>query len=286
MRFHNATKRVFIRQSWLGDVVMCPERARLGATMPNMRSGSDATIMGTAVHYAIERVLGDSSIERDAMTEIALGKFADLQATESWKVTNINPDKYGTYIESMCTSWHNEIAPTVEFGGQVEYKFAYPLGIEVNGWSVWCEGTMDYVDPNGVVYDWKTASRAYNAREKQATAIQPTVYAGAVVSAGWTDFPVDFRYGVMVRNEKPKSQIVYVMRTEAHMRWLRHTVRPLIQMALTIGEDNNWMMNDTGHLCNERWCSYWSVCKGAFVSDPDMQVPDAPVTVTIDSGSD
>ena len=272
MRFHKSSGRVFVRQSWLNDMVLCPERARLGTALPQMRSGSDATLMGTAVHYAIERALAEPSMELDFMTEIALTKFVDLQATEKWKETNINPEKYEVYIGSMCEAWLTEIAPTLEYGGRTEYQFAYPLGIEVGEWSVWCEGTIDYIDPNGVVYDWKTASRSYNAREKQSTAVQPTVYAGAVAAMGWSDFPVDFRYGIMIRQEKPKSQIVRIERNESHMRWLRHAVRPAIGMSLHVGVDKPWIMNDTSALCSERWCSYWSVCKGAFLTDADLAV--------------
>lgn len=274
MRFHQPSGRVFVRQSWLGDVVMCPERARLGEILPTMRSGSDATIMGTAVHYAIERVLDEYvNVDVDFMSEIALNKFSDLQNTEVWKKTNIDESKYEVYIQSMCQSWLTDIEPTVERGGHTEYKFAYPLGIEVQGWDVWCEGTIDYIDPNGVVYDWKTASRAYNARDKQANAVQPTVYAGAVTALGWSEFPVDFRYGVMIRQEKPKGQVVRIQRDEAHLRWLRHTIKPIINSAITIGKDNNWLMNDTHNLCSERWCSYWSVCKGAFISEAQLVVP-------------
>ncbi len=273
MRFHKSSGRVFVRQSWLNDMVLCPERARLGITMPNMRSGSDATLMGTAVHYAIECAIDASgNMAADEMVKIGVDKFHALQLLEKWKETNIDPEKYEVYIDSMCNAWLEGIAPELEFGGRVEYQFAYPLGIEVGEWSVWCEGTIDYIDPNGVVYDWKTASRAYNAKEKQSTAVQPTVYAGAVNAMGWSDFPVDFRYGIMIRQEKPKSQIVRIERNESHMRWLRHAVRPAIGMALHVGVDKPWIMNDTSALCSERWCSYWSVCKGAFLTDADLAV--------------
>lgn len=276
MRFHATTKRVFVRQSWLNDMLICTERARLAKVMPNMRVGSDVTLMGTAVHYAIEQAINTEmqGHDADAMTQVAVEKFTELQATERWKETNIDPEKYEVFIQSMCKSWHDDIAPTLTFGGKVEYQFAYPLGVEVQGWSVWCEGTIDYVDPNGVVYDWKTANRPYNARDKQSTAVQPTVYAGAVAAMGWSEYPVDFRYGVMLRQEKPKSQILKVTRTESHLRWLRHAVRPLIEMSIAIGEDKLWVMNDTGALCSERWCPYWSVCKGAFLSPVDLFVPE------------
>jgi hypothetical protein len=229
--------------------------------------------MGTAVHFGIEQALNDDTLDLGAMTSVSLAKFAELKVSETWKETNIDPNKYGTFIVSMCEAWFNDIAPTVERGGHTEYKFAYPLGVEIDGWAVWCEGTIAYIDPNGVVYDWKTASRAYNARDKQANAVQPTVYAGAVAALGWSEFPVDFRYGVMIRQEKPRGQVVRIQRDEAHLRWLRHTVKPIIHSAITIGKDSNWLMNDTHNLCSERWCSYWSVCKGAFISDIQLVVP-------------
>jgi len=276
MRFHHDSKRVFVRQSWLNDMLICAERSRLAKVMPNMRTGSDATLMGTAVHYAIEEAIGCELEGRDAqwMAEVANTKFVELQETETWKETNINPEKYDVYINSMCQAWHDEIAPTVTYGGHVEHKFSYPLNCEVQGWAVWCEGTIDYIDPNGVVYDWKTANRTYFGKDKQSNAVQPTVYAGAVVALGMSDYPVDFRYGIMLRQEKPKAQILKVTRTESHLRWLRHAVLPLLEMAMTIGEDKQWMMNDTSALCSERWCSHWSVCKGAFLSPLEMSVPE------------
>ena len=45
--------KVWVRQSWLNDVMICPERARLGVVMPEWRMGSDATHIGTAVHLSL-----------------------------------------------------------------------------------------------------------------------------------------------------------------------------------------------------------------------------------------
>ena len=277
MKIDHSNKRIFVRQSWLNDAVMCSERSRLGMTKPEMRSGSDATIMGTAVHYAIESVLDGTAVGLDDMKEVGLTKFNELREHELWQATNIDPDKYELYVQSMCESWYEGIMPEVEFGGDAELKFQYPMGFTCGDWSIWAEGTMDYVSPSGVVWDWKTASRAYNAREKQSQSIQATVYSGAVYHMGKSDLPVDFRYGVMIRQEKPRSQIVRVSRGASHLRWLAHTIQPTLTMAMTIGVDNTWPMNDTGNLCSPKWCSYWSICKGAFLTEQDL----SPVPVDI-----
>ena len=61
MRIENdngtSVNRIYVRQSWLGDALMCPERARLGSLHPELRRENDSAMMGTAVHVGIEAVL-------------------------------------------------------------------------------------------------------------------------------------------------------------------------------------------------------------------------------------
>lgn len=264
---------VYVRQSWLNDLVLCPERARFKLVKPEMSGPTDATIMGTAVHYGIETYLlaKDDSLDGSVVTEAALQKFKELQH-EPYRETNLNPEKYEDHIVSMSTAWFDEIRPHVELGGDVEFRFSTPLGISVDGWSIWIEGTMDYVEPSGVVWDWKTASRAYNAREKQSTSIQASVYTEALRHLGRTAYPATFKYGVMIRGDKPKAQILEVSRTSGHRNWLANTARSAVAMACAMTTDNSWPTNDTSVLCSERWCPYWSICKGAYLSPTDLSV--------------
>jgi hypothetical protein len=193
----------------------------------------------------------------------------------NYKKTNIDPDKIPAYLESMSLAFYDGILPHVEQGGKVEHKFSSSLGFTINGYAVYVEGTMDYVSPSGVIWDWKTASRQYNIKEKQKSNIQASVYADACVSLGLSpNYPVDFRFGVMVRQEKPKSQIVSIVRTEAHGQWLRQYIRGAVNTAMNNGYENNWIMNDSSALCSESWCSYWSICKGAFVRNADDSFPE------------
>lgn len=82
MRIDEEAKRIYVRQSWLGDMTICAERGRLGITRPEFRSSSDATIIGTAMHTGIEAVLnsnGEMSYE-DMMT-IAKDDYAHLASS-------------------------------------------------------------------------------------------------------------------------------------------------------------------------------------------------------------
>lgn len=270
MRFDFTRGIVYVRQSWLNDLVICPERARFKLAKPTMSGPSDATIMGTALHHGIEQVLAGA--DASSLVNHALEHWEQLKL-EPYKTTNLDPEKAEGQIRGMSEAFINGILPEVTIGGDIEHKFSFPLGMSVGDWGVWCEGTMDYIDPNGVIWDWKTASRSYYAKEKQAQSIQATVYAAAAVQEFRSAYPVDFRYGVMVRQEKPKSQIVYMERTASHQRWLMHIVEAPIMQALRIGVEHTWTINDTSALCSDKWCDYWSLCKGAYLSPSELSLP-------------
>lgn len=281
MRIDETNKRVFVRQSGLNDMVICAERARLKHTFPELVSGSDATIMGTAVHFGIEQILAGA--DHASGREAALEHFEVLKQ-EPHKQTNIDPSTYRSSIESMMDAFVGGILPEVELGGDIEWRFMAPLGVRVDGYEVILEGTMDYVSPSGVIWDWKTASRAYNGRDKQSTSIQASVYAHAAHYNGKSPMPTDFRYGVMVRQADPKAQIVYLRRDGSHVAWLRDTVESAVRYALRMGWDHPWLRNDTGALCSDKWCSHWSVCKGARLSPEELSLPMVPVTISVDRG--
>ena len=264
MKVDETNKRIYVRQSWLGDMTICPERARLGQVRPDLRTGSDATIIGTAVHMGIEQFL-DGHVDTLAdMQDVALAEFNRLDALPH-KVTNIIADEIPGYIGSMCEAWHRDILPEVALKGVTEMYFEVDMGLDIQGYSVWLEGTMDYLDTNGTIWDWKTAKKPYYMAEKQKSAIQPTVYNYAAHKLGLVgDGDSAFKYGVMIRQLAPKGQVGIVMRGAESRAWLEHYVTGAVNMALKTDTKNIWLMNDTSPLCSENWCSFWSICKGSF----------------------
>jgi hypothetical protein len=266
MKIDTANNIIYVRQSWLNDMAICPERARLGLVHPEFRSASDATIIGTSVHAGIEKVLKDG-VDHTGMLETVQSTYGEL-ASKPYKKTNIEEEKIPAYLEAMSKAFYDSILPEVKTGGKVEHFFRVPLGITIGQYAIWLEGTMDYIDPDGLIWDWKTASKQYYVKEKQKSAIQPTVYGFAAKETGLTNGDVTtFNYGVMVRGDTPKHQIATVTRTESHYNWLRHFVRGAIGSSVAVGTDTQWFMNDSSNLCSDKWCSFWSVCKGAFVNE-------------------
>lgn len=272
MRTDNENKRIYVRQSWLGDLMICPQRANLALTMPMFRSGSDATAIGTGVHSAIEWALGShgdhTSINPEEMIEVAQTSVAE-ELSKPIKLTRISdkPDSIPPSVAAMVTGWMDDIAPQVEWGGRIEHRFNYDTGqVAVNGYAIWMEGTMDYITPSGVIWDWKTASRAYNESEKQKKAHQPTVYCAAAVSNGLATGPEQiFRFGVMVRNQSPKPQVVEVTRNRSHYDFLHRQAKAAVDQAVISSGQRDWFMNDQHVLCSSTWCDYWSICKGSHL---------------------
>lgn len=269
MEYDTQLRRIYVRQSWLGDVLICPERARLGLLHPERREASDATILGTAVHTAIEHWLGSKKPDFSETVASGVSDWRRLAAQPHRPSSGINPEDAPRLIESMTLAFVEQIAPQVEVGGETEYKFAVPTGIVIDGWEVYLKGTMDYITPHGVIWDWKTAKRSYSQKDKQAHSVQASVYAwaGGVLGKVYDKDNVDFRFGVMLRQDKPKAQVVQVFRTAEHRAWLGAQIRSVVTMAHKLDISQPWVKNDQGNLCSAKWCDHWSSCKGAFIKD-------------------
>lgn len=270
MRLEHQEQRIYVRQSWLGDYLICPERSRLGVMMPEFRTGSDATAIGTGLHSAIEWALNShdkaEAIDLDEMTQYARTEVAMELARPKLKLTDISDKPIEPTVDAMVNSWLSDIAPSIEWNGLTELGFRYPSGLLAsNGYEIWYEGTIDYVEPSGTLWDWKTAGRKYYVNEKQSKAYQPTVYCQFVKRKEMcTSDTQTFKFGVMLRKNNPEAQVVDICRDEGDYRWLNHQTQVIVNNALQSGMAGAWPMNDQGTLCSAKWCSFWSVCKGAY----------------------
>jgi len=262
---------IWFRQSWLDTAFRCNERGRLAMVKPEFDVAmGDTALIGIAAHAAIAAVLSGE-------TDLDIGLYAHDHALQLCKDEEVHwtkwtlPAQLGEHARRCAEAWDREIRPHVATGGHPEIEFAVPL-FESRGRTVGIKGTIDYAAPDGTLYDWKTSSKKYNQREKQKAAIQPTVYAVAAMHGALGElpyeYPIRFHYGVMVRGEaKATTQIVDVMRTRAHEAWLLDHLHTYVDLADALGVFRSWPRNEDHYLCNSTWCPWWSVCKGARLSD-------------------
>jgi len=264
---------IYVRQSWLGDAMMCLERSRLAIVQPEWSIGSDATMLGTGVHAGIETYINSngSATLKEMQDEM---RVTVNTSEEKFKWNSMQTyDEIFNMGDKLLKAWWDDIRPSVPLGGLVEHKFTVPVGtVNVNDklYIINYSGTMDYVTPDGTIWDWKTAGRKYSFAEKQKQSIQASVYASASVKLGLaSQFPVTFNFGVMVKSSKPEGQILSIQRTAQHASWLETQTRNIVASALRMGQENTWPQVDQHFLCSDKWCPWWSICKGSHVSDLD-----------------
>ena len=121
MRLENdngsSVDRIYIRQSWLGDALMCPERARLMEKNPSARKENDSAMMGTAVHSGIEAVL-NNVIDPSEIASYSVNAFRSKEQ-DLWSkgqeinITNTEPRNWDKHIASMADAWVRDIMPSV-----------------------------------------------------------------------------------------------------------------------------------------------------------------------------
>ena len=280
----NGITRIYVRQSWLGDALMCPERARLISLHPETRKENDSAMMGTACHAGIEAVL------RDEISPLSIGEYSIssfraaetdlLNQNKKINITNTEPRNWDKHIASMSDAWVRDIMPLVPKGGVSEFKFSAKVADVADAifpYELWFEGTMDYFHPTEI-WDWKTAARKYYQAEKQNQNIQSAVYAKAATSLGLIDYDVKFNFGVMIRNASSTGQIVPVVRTANHGDWIVEQTKTLVNNLLTISNrwpSSRWLANDQHFLCSERWCPVWSMCKGSYITSDNNNAEEA-----------
>jgi hypothetical protein len=74
----------------------------------------------------------------------------------------------------------------------------------------------------------------------------------------------------MIRQETPKAQVVSLHRNQEHVLWIRNQIISACRMGVSLGVDTGWLLNDQGNLCSSKWCDFWSMCKGATVSEQSL----------------
>ena len=274
MKVDEENKRVFVRQSWLKDMLLCPERSRLSVVKSEFKTNNDSAVIGTAVHAGIEAVL-TKKCSLSEVDEFSLQAFKVFEA-EGIKHTNVDPSSWHSHVVNLSNAWARDIYPKVPQGGSSEVKFSVPTGSYVNDYELWFEGTMDYLHEDGI-WDWKTAARKYSLSEKQSQDVQSSIYTFAGTKLGVLNDCSSFNFGVMIRERDAYGQIITVNRTKAHTDFVIKQAMSAVAygFAMTNGTgiptDNRWLINDQHYLCSERWCPWWSVCKGAHISGLDNE---------------
>ena len=267
------TDRITLRQSWLGQLAMCPERARQDLMGISESTESSNTAIGTAVHYGIEQCLLDQMQTGDPLPlhdtqEMAMGEWMRKEPeVVRW---NHKRNEATEIILANTEAWWNEVRPGLH-PTAVEYEFDLPIAPKTETHpEIWLKGTIDCVQEPGLpTIDWKNPGRKPSAEwEKKRWSVQAAAYTWALASEGQ---PPAF-----TPSEPRQFEFVHLVKGTVHRTLV--DVGPaewqsLIALAMSAGtliaaNLPVWPLTMSGWHCSPKWCGAWATCRGA-VAGPD-----------------
>ena len=253
-------KEITLRQSWINNFIRCPEQARqerLG--LVEQRQTSDL-LRGNAVHEAIEhagllRMGGQEHIDLVELLDIG-----DAYCAEHGGKVDVWRDSYEQTIDVVRQNlmvWYDELWPILR-PKAVEKTFTKSMGIR-DGVKLVLQGTADWIDDSGVIWDWKNPSRHYAEWEKKRWDIQSHAYT-------WACGKEQFNLAVM---SKGKLQVIEIERSDADKAAFVELCWSIVPTLLTIDEATTWPQRWEGWHCSPKWCPVWQAgkCRGEHLGD-------------------
>lgn len=270
----DGVRHIYFRQSWINTYQICPERARNEPT-EYTDDTNEAAALGTAWHKGIETALSGNATKPSHVAEAAIEELARLEPLFDYM--DLSPSQSRDWLRIWAPTLHKceEFRDVYDNESRlVEQPFDIVIDGRNHGYEVLhLVGTIDAVHVPRYIVDWKTASRRYQAWERQRWAIQPTVYAEAASELGWVaGHPIEFRFVVWERNKSnPGPHVVKVFRGPEHTAHLTDTLWRVYDSAQAMSDAGltRWPTNDQHALCSPKWCPVWANCKGAFIA-PDF----------------
>lgn len=258
-----------ISQSFLNDFLLCPERARGKLHLDLPSDSSDSTLLGSAVHAAIEEVLRGGTVDDAIQLGVVLLE-TEWEDVEKTKIKRI--DTARKMYRRLFSAWHEEIFPQLGEVEGIEVPFVGRL-IDEPGLIVDLSGTIDAII-DGRCWDWKTSARPWEPWEARRWNLQATAYTWALSNVpelkalreNSAFVPSNkFNFGVMIKSGKQSTQVVEVERDEDHWKFLIDLVRSVV--AIDSVNLDRWPMSNTNALCSPLYCSMseHGLCSGSGV---------------------
>ena len=255
--------RIILRQSWLGDLAMCPERARQTMLGISENTDSTSTVLGSAVHYGIEQCLLELMQTGDPLTapetvDQAMGYWHDHTANiVRW---NHKPEQPPEIIEANAMVWWNEVRPALR-PIDVEHTFELPLVTDCEP-EIWLQGTIDCIQETPLpMIDWKNPGRKPSDEwQKKRWSVQAAAYTWAM---GDGSTPQEFEFVHLVKGVVHRTLIEVGPVEWASLVALARSAGTLISANLPV-----WPLNMTGWHCSPKWCGAWKTCRGK-IAGPD-----------------
>ena len=248
-----------LSQSWLSTFLRCPSLAgrELRGELPERNT--DATELGSAWHlYAEQRANGYSSSEAE---------FAAFEYLEEAEFEHVQLKKMSTIEQRLTTlieTYETQIHEHLSEDGLVEYGFHVPL-VEHDGWSIELKGSIDRIDEDHGLIDFKTAGRTGEGSPWDESTLKHKIQADAYTyAADQLDLcdPTTMTYVVATKGPRQERvEWLPVSKGPDDWAWLKQVGVSALEAALA----DSWPVNHTSHLCSSKWCDAWLQCRGKVI---------------------
>lgn len=148
----------------------------------------------------------------------------------------------------LVAAYQEQIAPSI-FPMEVEEEKILDLG------GVRVVMRIDLITDNLRIVDHKTSGKS-KTQDEMEQELQPAAYGLAVKEL------VPFDFHIAVKTKVPKIQIVTVQKTYKDFAWFAMIVAD-VSKAIQAGV---FPANDSGWWCSSRFCGYYDLCKGKYVT--------------------
>jgi len=247
----------YLSYSSINLYLTCPQNWRRKYIDKQPQSSSPALIVGSAFHGTVERAV----VERAPLTalwpDVWAAKLETDGASVEWGADS--PEQHyndglrlvgAEPVQKMVDGIH----PLVDADGHfIERK----ISINVPGVPVPVIGYIDIVTADGVPGDFKTSSKRWSQNDAEGE-IQPLFYLAALHQAGLPSPGNKFRHYVVTKTKEPTATVIEHSHGWDEIFWLYGLIREVwrgIEAQVFPTNPNAW-------LCSQKWCGYWSECRG------------------------
>lgn len=241
--------------AWL----MCPRSWKYKYVEKIPTPTSPALIFGSAIHDTVEEYIGETE-QRYSLAELWPFKWqAQLEKNETTAWDDDTPE--GLHNEGLQLLSSPDIVKVVdaltcmvdEQGPCIERK----VELRVPDVPIPIIGYIDLITSDNIPTDFKTSARSWGA-DKAQNEIQPLFYLAALIQAGINTHNLRFRHIVFVRTKVPQVQVIESEFTFGNVFWLLE----MVSHVWAAIRENHFPCNPLAWSCSEKWCSYWSLCRG------------------------
>lgn len=222
---------------------------------------SASLIFGSAIHDAVEKYIEARSSGQSTPLKQLWPTAWNTQLENSQSIAwddNTPESLYNEGLRMLCApdivkAIDNLTCLVDEHGPYIERK----IELRVPDVPIPVIGFIDMIDTHGIPTDFKTSSKSWTMDKAQGE-IQPLFYLAALTQSCVNDHQLKFRHVVFVRTKAPQIQVIESQFTFNDIFWLLE----MIAKVWAAISENHFPCNPLAWCCSEKWCAYWSHCRG------------------------